>query len=250
MHCGILIIGSLLWDDGNKCQRANWRKERLDVSAAVRARTPIYYGRKSRSRGDTYTMAFRPNGPMGHAVLVPCTGKIEGIDSLIAEASALWQAECPDAKAQPGTLGKFWGCVGALFASGNAHAKLSAEWTAHFQKAETRSVSVVNANGLLDIGWPDGLDGQPAEFDVILATATKPEPEPPTPHAVANAWVDQCARHEKYFFNNVRHGIRTPEDADIWSRIEERSPPWINAEPYREAIETLREEAATRAQQS
>lgn len=241
MRCGILIIGSLLWQGG---QRASWRAARLDVSVAVPVCAPIYYGRKSSRRGNTYTMAFRRGGPMGNAVLVPCTGKIESIDSLIAEAEALWQAE--DSKACPGTLGKSWGCVGAFFAPGNARTNLSADWKAHFRSTKTPCGSVVNADGLLGLGWPEGLDGQPAEFDVILATATKPKTTPPTAHAVADAWIAQDKGCEEYFFHNVKHGIRTPDDARIWSRIEERSPCWIDRQPYKEAIETLRGEAAAR----
>jgi len=241
MRCGILIIGSLLWDDDTESRRADWRAARLDVGAQVPVRAPIYYGRKSRSRGSTYTMAFRPGDSSAQGVLVPCTEKANKIESLVSEPNALWQAE--DANAKPGTLHKSWGCVGALFGPGKAHAKLSADWTTHFQTVKTRCVSIVNANGLLDIGWPNGLDGQPADFDVILATATKPAVEPPTAHAVADAWVSQLGGHENYFFNNVKHGIRTLDDLAIWRRIEERSPRWINAETYKEAIKILQGEA-------
>jgi hypothetical protein len=57
--------------------------------------------------------------------------------------------------------------------------------------------------------------------------------------------VDQCG-HENYFFNNVQHGIRTPDDGDIWRRIEEKSPCWLEKKQrkYRKAVEILRVEAA------
>jgi hypothetical protein len=191
MRCGILIVGSLLWDDGEEGRRTAWRAARLELGARVPVRAAIYYGRISGSRGNTYTMAFRTGGSPGHAVLVPCVGKIAAVDNLIEEANALWQAE--DASANPGSLHKSWGCVGASFPPDKAHAKLSAEWTAHFQKVKTRCVSVVNANGLLDIGWPDTLADRPADFDVILATATKPETILPSAETVADAWIARMA---------------------------------------------------------
>jgi|SRR3990170_7778359 len=48
MRAGILIIGSLLWDN---CQRDAWRRSRLCVDRAVHVKAPIYYGRRSNSRG-------------------------------------------------------------------------------------------------------------------------------------------------------------------------------------------------------
>ena len=131
----------------------------------------------------------------------------------------------------------------ALFGQNKTHAKLSAEWTSHFQKMKAQCISVVNANGLLDIDWPNMLDGHPADFDIILATATKPEAKPPAAQAIADAWLAQSTGNENYFFNNVRHGIRTPDDTAIWRRMEEQSSRWISTEAYKSAIAILREEA-------
>src|SRR3546814_14186903 len=78
MKCGILIIGSLYWDKENG--RDDWRKRRLDTNASIPVRVPIYYGRKSASRGNTYTMTFRRNDPSGMAALVPCQREIETIE--------------------------------------------------------------------------------------------------------------------------------------------------------------------------
>lgn len=241
MRCGILIIGSLLWDDGKTGERAAWRAARLDVGARTPVRVPVHYGRESGSRGNTYTMAFRPGESSAQAVLVPCAAKSETAEMLVAEANALWQAE--DANAKPGALHKPWGCVGALFKQETASVSLAVEWTAHFRKVNAQCVSLINADSLLDINWPATLDGQPADFDVILGTATRPETEPATAPAIADAWADQHGGHENYFFNNVKHGIRTPDDLDIWRRIEERSPPWLNSAAYEEAIDILRAEA-------
>ena len=244
MRCGILIIGSLLWDSGKQGERAAWRATRLDVSAQIPVYASFYYGRKSRRRGDTFTMTFETGEPSAHGVLAPCAKEVETINDLIEEAKALWRAE--DAKATSGTIGKGWGCVGALFRLNTVNGKLVADWTARFRKMNAQGVSVVDSKGMLNIPWPNTLDGQPVDFDVILATATKPEAERPTVRAVADAWIDQSNEQEAYFFNNVQHGIRTPDDCEIWRRIEERSPSWLKTAAYKEAIESLRRESAAR----
>jgi len=69
-----------------------------------------------------------------------------------------------------------------------------------------------------------GGDGALTDVDVILATATKLNAASSQPQEVADAWIDQNRCYERYFFENVRHGIRTPEDGLIWQRIEEREP--------------------------
>lgn len=141
MRCGILIIGSLLWDDGKTGERVAWRAARLEAGVGMHVRAPIHYGRKSSGWGHTYTMALKAEEPSGQGVLVSCINEVETIDNLIEEARALWRAE--DAKAKPGNLHKSWGCVGALFGPGTAHQELAADWTAHFRKVKARCVSVV-----------------------------------------------------------------------------------------------------------
>ncbi|TPW26561.1 hypothetical protein FJU08_22060 [Martelella alba] len=240
MKCGILIIGSLYWDEENG--RTDWRKRRLDMSASIPVRAPIYYGRKSTSRGNTYTMTFRRNDPSGMAILVPCQREIETIDDLKDEVEALWKAEAPNSRS--GAIGSAWGCVGALLGSDESREALAQAWYAHFRTFRTEGLSVVDADGILDIVWPETENGAPADMDVILATATKPIPVPPRAHSVADAWLSQSGGYERYFLENVRHGIRTFDDGEIWQRIEERAPHWLNSEGYALAIQTLRAEAA------
>ncbi len=211
----------------------------------IRSSASNSYGRKSASRGNTYTMTFRTGDASGHGVLVPCSKEIKTNDDLVQEVQALWKAEAPNS--ETGTISSDWGCVGALFRSDAATQKLAADWTAYFQKAKAQTVSVVKKNGLLDIGWPNKLDGTLVDFDVILATANEPENSSPTAQVVADAWADQCG-YEDYFFNNVRCGIRTPDDGAIWQRLNEKSPCWLEKkeQEYREAIDTLCVEAANR----
>jgi hypothetical protein len=103
----------------------------------------------------------------------------------------------------------------------------------------------VDVDGLLGIPWPTTTQSnKPVDFDVILATATKPDDVLPTPDVIADAWVNQRDGHEVYFFENVRHGIRTPDDQSIWKRIEQRRPPWVKAAVYAQPIALLRAETA------
>ena len=45
--------------------------------------------------------------------------------------------------------------------------------------------------------------------------------------------------YERYFLENVRHGIRTAQDLEIWRHMEVEGPGWLKAEGYREAVENL-----------
>ena len=241
MRCGILIIGSLLWDDSN--QRPAWRAARLKMDAQVPVRAPFYYGRKSgEQRGHTFTMTFATGQPSAQGIIVPSVAEISNIKGLIEEANALWRAE--DAHAKDGQTHKSWGCVGALFNPRIKDQKLAADWANHFRTVKAQGVSIVDDDGRLGMAWPVTLDGAPADFDIILATANKPETDRPTASDVADAWIDQIGGHEKYFFENVRHGIRTPDDAEIWRRIHERSPSWLKPGEYKEAVDILRAERA------
>jgi hypothetical protein len=57
------------WEE--KRGRGDWRKARLDMEHARPVRVSIHYGRRSGSRGDTYTMVFTPGDALGQAVVVP-----------------------------------------------------------------------------------------------------------------------------------------------------------------------------------
>ncbi len=239
MRCGILIIGSLLWET-KKNGRAAWRQDRLNVAGKIPVKAPFYYGRKASKRGNTFTMVFGTDEPSAQGVLVPCAKEFENINGLTEEAQALWKAEDP--KAKPGCIHKSWGCVGALFGPKPANSSLMKEWTNFFRKVKAQCVSIVDSDGKLNIPWPNTMDGQPVDLDVILATSTKLEEKRPTAQAIADAWIGQCNGNESYFFNNVQDGIRTSDDSKIWCWIEECSPYWLKAEAYKEAIEILRSE--------
>lgn len=226
----------MLWDNG---EREKWRQERLNIGKKIYVHAPIRYGRRSQSRGDTFTMTFARSDHMGRAVLVLCRAPIGKLDSLVAEAEALWKAE----GGSTGNVGASWGCVGVLFRQGIHSEDLREGWAKYFT---TNPVPPVDKVGKLDIPWPTTLNGSPADVDVILATATQPEARPPTAKKIADAWLCQSAGHERYFFENVRHGIRTPDDGDIWRRFKEKKPDWLKKAAYAKPIKILEGEATRR----
>src|SRR3546814_7985151 len=117
-------------------------------------------------------MALRRNDPSGMAALVPCQREIETIEDLKDEVAALWKAEAPNS--QSGTIGSGWGCVGVLLGSDEAREALAEAWKIHFRTGRTKGISVVDADGNIDISWPEPPNGTTADLDFILATATKP----------------------------------------------------------------------------
>jgi len=185
-------------------------------------------------------MTFAIGGPLGQGVLVPCKRNPADVAALLAEAMELWRAEKPDA--EPGSIGASWGCVGVLFRDQPASGDWLREWADHFSRNPS-PVSAVGSDGSLRIRWPAiAVDGSDADVDVLLAIATKPDSTRPLADDVADAWINQDQGHERYFFENVRHGIRTPEDGLIWRRIEEKRPSWFRGDVYAEPVAILRGE--------
>lgn len=236
MKCAILIIGSLHWDDDNG--RKEWREDRLDMSSQVRVGAPIFYGRKSRTRNDTYTMCLAPERPLGSAVCAPCRQAIACFADLGAEASALWKAEAQNSK---GSVGSSWGNVAVMFREKQLEDRFGVEWDAFF-KQNCAQQSTNPLAGRLQISWPRTKDDDEAPFDIILATVTRSEQPAPAPDVVALAWCEQTSGQERYFTENVRNGIRTPDDHAIWARIVREQPHWMSSQDSLRLFEIFRSE--------
>src|SRR6267142_2158195 len=224
LNAGILIIGSLLWDE----RRRPWRDARLDMTSAQTATAPIRYGRLSESRGNTYTMVFSRLCEAGRAKVLRCTRAVSTPADLIAEAEALWKAEQPSADA--GRIAVDWGCVALLR---NPERKIPEDllkgWAdrvgrepdyGHVSQTQEEGV-LVTKNGLLQIAWPHLIEGgTPVQLDLLVATANDPEitatsPSYPEPETIANAWNTAASRHAEYFWKNLDNGIHTFQDDEI-----------------------------------
>ena len=241
LRCGVLIIGSLFWQAGSGGCRKNWRANRLDLSAKQIVSAPIRYGRKSKTWGNAFTMILDSNSADGQGLLVPCKAHICSFDQLVEEVEWLWAAEANKA-CRTKKFHKKWGCVGAHFGQDAIAAGIHDKWRIHFQSAKPAPLPAIDCVGKLNVPWPSTLQGEPVkEFDIILATATMPEPKDDRPDAqqIAKGWICQNGGHERYFFENVRHGIRTQEDLDIWTAINEQGPSWLRCEEYKAGIEIL-----------
>jgi hypothetical protein len=234
-NVGILIAGSLYWRAVP--HRERWREQFLQMDRATAVRVPIRYGRLSRL-SKTYTMVYAPGTPPGQAKVVPCNHAIAFLKDIVTEAAALWAAEqSNDVKSPPGEPHSAqWGCVGLLpNPNSTIPGHLLDQWAQHVSgerssrdrarnydpaKYAVKGHAAINERGLLQIRWPDRSDnGQPLDdFDLLLATATKPVPDPATgdfasPAVIANAWNE--ARDASYFQSNRKHGFETFQDKEI-----------------------------------
>ena len=231
MKIGVLIIGSLYWDKSE--HRQKWRGERLDLDAQQYVKAPIRYGRRSGSRGCSYTMVFSAGlgaEQFGHAIVIPCKSQ-----DLVKEAECLWLAERPSGNKPNGRISADWGCVGLL--ENPAHPipdELHDVWTkrvlgescyGQLMNSGCDEEVVVDKSGFLKIPWPKSEDSPDLGIDVLLATATNPTivgGRYPSAQQIANAWNTPVGKgYVDYFCKNRAHGIKTFQDTEIEDRLRE-----------------------------
>lgn len=232
LDAGILIIGSLLWDE----DRQQWRDERLDLTQSELVSAPIRYGRRSgKRRGFTYTMVFSLSAPAGHARVVRCLHPITSADDLTTEALRLWEAE--ELSRNTGRIAANWGCVALLCnPKRKIPAGILAAWAQRIEREPdygkvsqlANEDALLNRNGMLQIDWPRCVaGGAPLDLDLMLVTANDPTltgepPSYPTVETIVNAWNSADPRHSEYFWNNIDHGITTFQDDEIRAGIHPR----------------------------
>ena len=234
LSLGILIIGSLYWD--NKL-RKTWRESRLELSKKLGVYAPIRYGRKSSKRNDTYTMVFsqaltKDSEKLGHGIVIPCNNTVKSASDLITEAECLWTAESNN---DPnGCISAKWGCVG-LMVNPNSHIpdSLLEKWKERVNKERNYGCityakgekKIVSDCGLLEIPWPDPLNGEQLNLDMLLTTATDPtliEQQYPIAEEIARAWNIDKKINVQYFWKNIENGITTFQDKEIEKSLNDR----------------------------
>jgi hypothetical protein len=230
LSVGVLIIGSLLWDE----KRQAWRTARLDMTTVQTVTAPIRYGRLSSSRGNTYTMVFSRLCETGHAKAIGCSRGVSRAAELIAEAEALWRAEQSDAA--PGRIAAGWGCVALLCNPERKVPKSLLEAWAdrvarepnYGQESQTQAEGrLIGDDGLLQIDWPRLVEGgAPVELDLLLVTANDPRINAsflkyPDVGMITNAW-NAANNNAEYFWRNAENGIRTFQDDEIRSLLRPR----------------------------
>lgn len=225
LSVGILIIGSLYWDE--TCGRTKWRRKRLQAGHEWLVKAPIRYRRLSESRKNTYTMVFDQlaEAQIGTAKVLQCQRSVLSSADLIAEAEWLWSAErkqVPCLSNSPERIiSAGWGCV-ALLCNPQTHipAELVDGWARRVTREDSsRNKHLVDARGVLQIPWPNLLQGTPIGLDLLLATSTNPKPRNEYPDAarVANAWLQ--ASDASYFRRNRDSGIHTFQDEEIEQQL-------------------------------
>lgn len=157
---GILVIGSLYWDND---KRERWRESRLRRQDEILVAVPIRYGRLSTKgrREDTYTMVFSSSlGEFGTAKVLRCIHDVMCPTDLLDEARSLWAAEDPNASTN--SMASGFGCVVLLRnPNGTAANAFVEEWAreAHF-KTMSRKIEegrLISDQGLLQIRGLNGL---------------------------------------------------------------------------------------------
>ena len=237
MKIGLLIIGSLYWDD--RTHRKEWRDDRLEMDSEkhIGVKVPIRYGRRSRSRGCSYTMVFSMDlvrqKKFGQAIVVPCKTPVHSDKDLIEEARRLWAAESKKKETDCKSTCAGWGRVGLLK---HPHRAIPSDvvsgWTQHVSgegcyskcmKTTKDEKPVVDRSGFMKIPWPKSGDGIDLELDALLATATNPticRGVYPSAQQIADAWDTPDGRNNiDYFCKNKAHGIKTFQDVEIQDRL-------------------------------
>ena len=237
MKLGVLIIGSLYWDD---CKiREKWRCDRLQMESAVHVNAPIRYGRRSHSRGSAFTMVFSMDlvrqNKFGQAIVVPCKTPVHSNEDLIKEARHLWAAESKKNETDCKSTCAGWGRVVLLK---NPHRAIASDvlsgWTQHVSgercyskcmKTGKDEKAVVDNSGFLKIPWPESEDGTHLPLDALLATATNPTivgGNYPSAPQIADAWNTPKGKgFIDYFWENRAHRITTIHDIEIEVRLSE-----------------------------
>ncbi|HVM86696.1 MAG TPA: hypothetical protein VMT76_00815 [Puia sp.] len=240
---GVLIIGSLLWQNNlgrqNNTIRNDWRKQFLDESQKIKVNVPIRYGRLS--GGEVYTMTFSNSCRirLGSAYLVPFRqNPVKNFAELLTESQELSYAEGMDRKFIKSRENIPWSVLGLLFNNGKIaldnKKQMSDWWQQQIQhdqdyglfnhktfKLGSERPSILQ-NGQLNFPWINPVDPNAKtelnNYDFLIATTTLPNEKkyPTVNKLVTNIHKDQV---RKYFIDNHAHGITTFQDQRIIKKL-------------------------------
>lgn len=237
MKVGIIIIGSLLWDEnrGKDLEyRKNWRHENLDLKNKIHCKLPVRYGRKS-GKGKHYTMVYTKdinylNYGLGY--LIPIQTEIKDIDEIISHAKKLSLAEGKETKSTskcPVVKGakEQWAVISFIFNSKlpeDTKMKFRHEWNEKtnikflkIDKFNEFKESIINTDGEITSFWPESIkiseQEKVNEFDLILTTCTKINVSKYPSNGDLLKDINKDDR--EYFFKNLQNGIITFQDFSI-----------------------------------
>jgi hypothetical protein len=236
---GVILIGSLLWEDESNAvkksqgkMRENWRNNNLDIYGKSSVNLPIRYGRASSSRRCTYTMVFSSTvlDKLGQALVVPYKKDINFSEysQFKRQALALSEAEgiCNETNKK---LRVDWGCISIYVNEKSDFRETVVEYWNRLRQSDikyTKSTETYKYpldGSLLDENYIYKNEIA-TDLDFLFFTVIKPEHRNakeqrfPSPKEIAteinsSAYID-------YYYNNVTNLIRTNDDLDILSDID------------------------------
>jgi hypothetical protein len=230
---GVIIIGSLLWDN---TKRHKWRERSLEnLETKVPVSVRIRYGRESgKWRHHTYTMIFsnHPTTEFGQGYIVRFKNNIKNKEMLKEQAIALADAEGIWTDKRP-FLGRDWGAVGLLVNENRPSADLvKSIWMRLFQEyrcdySQCRydyaqycigdEPPVIDKDGFLHIDWMPEMNS----LDFLVATPTAPKPKRAlSANEIAERMVEK--NYRTYFENNRASNISTYQDDEILAYLHGR----------------------------
>jgi hypothetical protein len=181
-------------------------------------------------------MVYAPGCREGRGKVMLCARPVSSSAEIIQEAKELWVAEQPSGTPPSADRehSADWGCVALLVnPSRDVSRRIVEEWAARVSRERDRQgrrtydaepytvkgQSAIDDRGLLQIPWPTVENGESLQnFDLLLATATRPTPDSatrdyPAAEAIAEAWNRNG--EAEYFRMNSKFGIRTFQDEAI-----------------------------------
>jgi len=235
MNIGVLVIGSLLWD--NDSVRKKWRKELLPEQK-VAIKIPIRYGRKStgKKRRNTYTMIFsndlKDQSTFGSAFIIPYVNSITTEEDFIKKMKNLAEAEGFGKQ-----ICKDWGVVSIIinpFAKEENKASIEKWWSnlrlTTLQNTSEDQRPIINNFGAekevksIDTNWKLNIDtnfifkSDILRFDAIVATANAikaPNNNSRYPTSKEIAQAIHRNNYYEYFLKNRESAIHTFQDKYI-----------------------------------
>jgi len=221
---GVLIIGSLYWDNTNG--RRPWREQSFgehyqahQLSVAV----PIRYGRFSDSRDCptmTFSTSYNHDKKFGTAIFCPFKNQDLTAKELMCQAAMLSEAEGANSRSLiKGSTKNPW-CVLVYLVSPSLK-KDNEKWNSFLNhwnyernladvhplfRCNCEDEPIFKNTGELSIEWPEDL----GDYDLILATQTRP-----TDYLPVKSMASQFFKKPEYFLKNRINGIFTDDDTEI-----------------------------------
>jgi hypothetical protein len=230
-RAGVLVLGSLLWDNSNG--RKVWREHYFGEnfqSQIIDIKVPTRYGRYSQGRKCptvVLSSAYLRDQNFGTAKFIPFKNQKMNFQELICSARDLSEAEGSSSRGfvKGGTIK--WCIITCLLSNNfdseekehfldkwadNYTDEITEEFVGIF-KMDTEEESIISNKGNLKLKWSDSL----SNFDLILATQTKPRKaiHDSSDYLNSTDLASQIFGKPEYFVKNKLNGISTPEDFEI-----------------------------------